>query len=275
LVLTVAAPDGPGLIGAIASAVAMAGGNVVDMRQATDPYLDLFGCRVAIDGPLDPAALAADLDHFGQAMGMRWELHDDERLPRVVIACSTTLHCISDLLARIAIGDLRCELVGIVSDKEDAAELAARFEVPYLHVPVGEDRAAQEQAFGEAVDSLEPDLVVLARYMRILPGWLVEQWAGRMINIHHSTLPAFPGANPRARAHQRGVKLIGATAHYVTAELDEGPIISQDVAHVERESVAELTRIGADVERAVLADAIRLHLDHRLMVFGNRTCVFR
>jgi len=170
---------------------------------------------------------------------------------------------------------LHCDVVAVISDYEDAASLAERHGVPFLHLPVGDDRADQEIALGEALNELAPDLVVLARYMRILPSWLTEQWSMAMINIHHSFLPAFAGANPYARAHDRGVKLIGATAHYVTAELDAGPIIAQDVERVtHRDSVADLVRRGADVERGVLATALRLHLEHRLMVFGNRTCVF-
>jgi formyltetrahydrofolate deformylase len=185
------------------------------------------------------------------------------------------LHCASDLLARVSIGALGCEVVAVVSDYPDGAELAARHDVAFVHLPLGDDRSGQEAALEAVLDELDADLVVLARYMRILPRALTERWAGRMINIHHSFLPAFAGAGPYARAHERGVKLIGATAHYVTAELDAGPIIAQDVERVShRDSVDDLIRRGADVERSVLAAAVRLHLEHRVMVFGNRTCVF-
>jgi len=165
-------------------------------------------------------------------------------------------------------------VVALVSDKEAAAPLAARHEVPFVHVAgglAGEERAAQEAAFAAQLTDLAPDLVVLARYMRILPEAITEAWSGRMINIHHSFLPAFPGARP----YQRGVKLIGATAHYVTAELDAGPIIAQGVATVtHRDEVEDLVRKGRDVERKTLADAVRLHLEHRVLVWDNRTCVF-
>lgn len=196
------------------------------------------------------------------------------RPPRVVVCCSTTLHCISDLLVRVAIGDLKAEIVAVVSDKTDAADLVSRFDIPFVHVPVGDDREAQEEAFADAVASFDPSLVILARYMRILPAWMVAEWEGRMINIHHSTLPAFPGANPRRRAHERGVKIIGATAHYVTADLDEGPIIFQQVVPIGHDTLDVLTQRGEDVERLVLARAVRLHLEHRVMIFGSRTCVF-
>ena len=260
---------------AIAGAIAEAGGNILDVGQHSDVDADFFGCRIEIDPSVSLSLLESGLASLQATKRLTWDLHDATERPRIVICCSKALHCPSDLLARVAIDELQCEVVAVISDYEDAASLAQRHGVPFLHLPVGDDREAQEKALGDAIDQFAPDLVVLARYMRILPSWLTEQWALSMINIHHSFLPAFAGANPYARAHDRGVKLIGATAHYVTAELDAGPIIAQDVERVtHRDSVADLVRRGADVERAVLATAVRLHLEHRLMVFGNRTCVF-
>ena len=193
----------------------------------------------------------------------------------MVIACSKTLHCVSELLSRVSLGELDCEVVGIVSDRTDAAEVSDRYGITLTHLPVGADRRDQEAAMAQSLDGFAPDLVVLARYMRILPADIAETWAGRMINIHHSFLPAFPGAGPYAQAHDRGVKLIGATAHYVTSGLDEGPIIAQDVARVShRDTIADLVRRGADIERSVLSTGVRLHLEHRVMVFENRTCIF-
>ena len=184
----------------------------------------------------------------------------------------------SHLRARVTLGELDCDVLAVVSDKPAAAALAERHNVPFVLVDgglEGADRSAQEAAFAAALESFAPELVVLARYMRILPAEITERWAGRMINIHHSFLPAFPGARPYMRAHQRGVKLIGATAHYVTAELDAGPIIAQGVATVShRDEVEDLGRKGRDVERKTLADAVRLHLEHRVLVWDNRTCVF-
>ena len=273
-VLTVRAPDGPGLIASIAAAVAAGGGNIVDMQQHSDPYLAAFGCRVVIDGDLDAELLGQGMGALVDERQVEWQLHDDAALPTIVICCSSTLHCVSDLLVRVATGDLRCEIAAVISDKMVAADLVSRFDVPFVHVPVGEDRSAQETAFSDAVASFSPELVVLARYMRVLPAGAVAPWASRMINIHHSTLPAFPGANPRRRAHEGGVKIIGATAHYVTEELDEGPIIAQGVVPIGHDTLDVLVQHGEDVERMVLAQAVRLHLEHRVMVFGSRTCVF-
>jgi formyltetrahydrofolate deformylase len=178
----------------------------------------------------------------------------------------------------VSLGELDVDVVAIVSDKPAAGELAAQHNIPFRLVDgglSGDARAAQEAAFAAVLDELEPDLVVLARYMRILPEAITLRWNGRMINIHHSFLPAFAGAKPYHRAHQRGVKLIGATAHYVTAELDAGPIIAQGITPVShRDEVEDLVRKGRDVERTTLANAVRLHLEHRVLVWDNRTCVF-
>jgi formyltetrahydrofolate deformylase len=188
------------------------------------------------------------------------------------------LYCAADLLTRASLGELDVDVVAIVSDKPAAGELAAQHGVPFRLVDgglAGDSRAEQEAAFAAVLDELEPDLVVLARYMRILPEAITVRWNGRMINIHHSFLPAFAGAKPYHRAHQRGVKLIGATAHYVTAELDAGPIIAQGITPVShRDEVEDLVRKGRDVERTTLANAVRLHLEHRVLVWDNRTCVF-
>jgi formyltetrahydrofolate deformylase len=171
--------------------------------------------------------------------------------------------------------ELPIDVVAVVSDREVAAPLAARYDVEFRGLPMTEDRSEQEAAFASALDAWSPDLVVLARYMRVLPAPIAQRWWGHMINIHHSFLPAFVGAGPHRQAHERGVKLIGATAHYVTPALDEGPIIAQDIVRVtHRDEVADLIRKGRDVERVVLAEAVRLHLEQRVLVFGNRTCVF-
>jgi formyltetrahydrofolate deformylase len=278
-VLVVRAPDRPGLVAAVAAALRDSGATIVDADSHTDRASGIFLQRIALTGAggtdLDTAALLPRLLTAQGAFGLTFELHRPTGPARLVIACSRHLHCASDLLARCALGELDATVVAVVSDKEDGRELAERHGVPFEHLPVGDDRGAQERRLGERIDALDPDLVVLARYMRVLPGWLTDRWFGRMINIHHSFLPAFIGADPYRKAHERGVKLIGATAHYVTEELDAGPIIDQDVVRVShRDSVADLVRKGRDVERLVLADAVRWHLDHRVVVFGNRTCVF-
>jgi formyltetrahydrofolate deformylase len=217
------------------------------------------------------AALAANWD-------MTFTLNELPWRPRTAILCSKQLHCAADLLSRTTYGDLGLDVVGLVSNHADAQPLATAHGVNFMHVPVQEGangRAEQEDTLAALLDSMNVELVILARYMLVLPPVLVGPWAGRMINIHHSFLPAFIGANPYRQAHDRGVKVIGATAHYVSDVLDEGPIIAQDVARVtHRDNVAELTRQGRDLETVVLARAVRAHVEHRVLTFGNRTVVF-
>ncbi len=277
-VLTLQCPDQPGIVASVAELIARVGGNIANADQHTDRDTSVFLQRIEIDGPIDWAAFEIGLTELVDRFSMQHSLHRPGARARVVIACSTELYCAADLLNRASLGELDVEIVGVVSDKEAAGELAAKFGVPFRLVNgglIGEARAAQEAAFAETLEELRPDLVVLARYMRILPEALTERWNGRMINIHHSFLPAFAGAKPYHRAHQRGVKLIGATAHYVTAELDAGPIIAQGITPVShRDEVEDLVRKGRDVERTTLASAVRLHLEHRVLVWDNRTCVF-
>jgi formyltetrahydrofolate deformylase len=276
LVLTVRSPDRAGIVARLAASIEVAGGNIVELDQHTDVVEGDFGCRIEVAGGVDAVELAHGLEALRTSLSAEYTMTPlARRRSRVVVLCSATLHCPSDLIARSAIGQLDCDVVALVSDRTMACELAERYDVPFTHLPMGADRAAQERRLGEVLEELTPDLIVLARYMRVLPAWLVGRYERRIINIHHSFLPAFVGANPYARAHERGVKIIGATAHYVTADLDAGPIIAQDVVHIShRDDVAEMTRRGADIERSVLASAIRLHLEHRVIVFGSRTCVF-
>ena len=275
-VLTVRAPDQPGIIARFASAIASCGGNIVELDQHSDTESQDFGCRIEIAHGFDHDRLAARFDELRDELNARIEFSVlGNPRERIVVLCSKTLHCPSDILARASIGQLDGDVVGVVSDQERGRALAERYEVPFHYLPVGDDRDAQEQAVAATLEAIDPTVVVLARYMRVLPGWLVDRYEHRMINIHHSFLPAFVGANPYARAHDRGVKLIGATAHYVTSELDAGPIITQGVIPVShRDGVRDLVHLGADVERSVLNTALRLHLERRIMVFGARTCVF-
>ncbi len=277
-VLTLQCADQPGIVAAVANLIAETGGNIANADQHTDRESSVFLQRIEIDGAIDWTAFDAALEILVARFDMQWELHRPGERARIVIACSGDLYCAADLLNRVELGELDVDVVAVVSDKDVAAALAARHGVAFVQVGgglAGADRAVQEEAFAETLSDLSPDLVVLARYMRILPESITTAWTGRMINIHHSFLPAFPGARPYHRAHQRGVKLIGATAHYVTAELDAGPIIAQGVATVShRDEVDDLVRKGRDVERKTLADAVRLHLEHRVLVWDNRTCVF-
>jgi formyltetrahydrofolate deformylase len=268
-------PDGPGIVAAVGAFVAQAGGNIVEADQHSDPEAGLFLQRVEFELGATREELAAAFAPLAQHFDMDWSVHDLDSRPRVVLLASKQGHCLGDLLVRFALDELPGEAVLVASNHDAHEELVARFALPFAVLPVHDDRDAQERAIGELLDETAPDLVVLARYMRILPSWLVERWDGRMINIHHSFLPSFAGARPYAQAHERGVKVIGATAHYVTPALDEGPIIAQQVMPVShRDDPERLERRGRDLEAVVLAEAVRLHLEHRVIVYGRRTAVF-
>ena len=277
-ILTLQCADQPGIVAAVSALIAEVGGNIANADQHTDRDSAVFLQRIEIDGAVDWSAFDQGLARLVDRFSMQSSLHRPGTRDRVVIACSAELYCAADLLTRVSLGELDVDVVAIVSDKPAAAELASQHNIPFHLVDgglSGDARKEQEAAFAAVLDELSPDLIVLARYMRILPEKMTLQWSGRMINIHHSFLPAFAGAKPYHRAHQRGVKLIGATAHYVTAELDAGPIIAQGITAVShRDEVEDLVRKGRDVERTTLANAVRLHLEHRVLVWDNRTCVF-
>ena len=279
-VLLISCPDQPGIVAAVATWVGSVGGNIVHAEQHTDVSDAMFFQRVEFThaGTTPIATLAAGFAPLASHWNMSFTLDALPWKPRTAILCSKQLHCAADLLARTTYGDLGLVIAAVISNHIDAQSLATSFNVPFHHVAVGDSataRAEQEAQLGELLQSLNLDLVILARYMLVMPPALVAPWTGRMINIHHSFLPAFIGANPYRQAHDRGVKVIGATAHYVSDVLDEGPIIAQDVAHIShRDDVAELTRQGRDLETVVLARAVRAHVEHRVLTFGNRTVVF-
>lgn len=267
--------DRPGIVAAVGEFVARAGGNIVEADQHSDPEAGLFLQRVEyeVDAAVDD--LRAEFATVAERFGMTWRLHDLAERARVAVLVSRQGHCLADLLVRAELGELPAELALVAANHHTHAELVRRFGVTFRYVPVDDDREAAERALGDLLDEVGADLVVLARYMRVLPPWLVDRWEQRMINIHHSFLPSFAGARPYHQAHARGVKVIGATAHYVTAELDEGPIIAQQVLPVShRDDPARLERRGRDLEAVVLAEAVRLHLEHRVIVYGHRTAVF-
>lgn len=279
-VLLISCPDQPGIVAAVAGWVAGVGGNIVHAEQHTDQHDAMFFQRVEFThGPaVTVETLRAGFAAVAANWNMTFTLNALPWRPRTAILCSKHLHCTADLLSRTTYGDLGLDVVGVVSNHAAAQPLATSFGHPFFHVPVGDGagaRAEQEEMLTALLDSVNVDLVILARYMLVLPASLVQKWNGRMINIHHSFLPAFIGANPYRQAHDRGVKVIGATAHYVSEVLDEGPIIAQDVARVtHRDDVQELTRIGRDLETVVLARAVRAHVEHRVLTFNNRTVVF-
>lgn len=267
--------DRPGIVAAVGAFVERTGGNIVEADQHTDAAAGLFLQRVEFDVDATAAELRRTFAPVAARFGMDWAVHDLGERDRIALLVSRQGHCLADLLGRAALGELAGEVVAVASNHDTHRALTERFGVPFRHVPDRGDRPAQERALAAALDGFAPDVVVLARYMRILPPWFVARWQGRMINIHHSFLPSFAGARPYQQAHERGVKVIGATAHYVTEELDEGPIIAQQVMPVShRDDPARLERRGRDLEAVVLAEALRLHLEHRVIVYGRRTAVF-
>ena len=278
-VLALSCPDGPGIIRAVAGHLADAGCNVVDSQQFADPTTKRFFLRAEADPPagLDLDTLRGSFAAVGRNFGMDWALHDAAARPRLLILVGTAGHCVNDLLFRWESGTLRADVVGVLSNHDALRGLAERHGVPFHLVPVPPGgKPAAEDRLREIVTAEQVELVVLARYMQVLSDPLCAELAGRAINIHHSFLPSFAGARPYHQAYERGVKLIGATAHYVTAELDEGPIIEQDVQRVDHAAGPDaLVAAGQDVEAQVLARAVRWHVEHRVMRNGNRTVVLR
>jgi formyltetrahydrofolate deformylase len=275
-VLLLQCPDRSGIVARVGAFVAAAGGNIVEADQHSDPAAELFLQRVEFDVDATQHEVHDAFEPIAHEFAMDWSLHDLGVRPRVALLASKQPHCLGDLLLRFSLGELPGEVAFVVSNHDTNAALVSRFGLPF-HVltTLDDDRAAQEHQLGALLAEQAPDLIVLARYMRILPSWLVDEWQGRMINIHHSFLPSFAGARPYAQAHERGVKVIGATAHYVTPALDEGPIIAQQVMPVShRDDPGRLERRGRDLESVVLAEAVRLHLEHRVIVYGRRTAVF-
>jgi formyltetrahydrofolate deformylase len=276
--LRLSCPDRMGIVAAVGACLVDNACNIVESAQFRDADSNRFFMRVSFEsarGTLD--ALRERFATLGAEFGMSWELHDLAVKQRMLIMVSRHGHCLNDLLYRFRVGALDVEIPAIVSNHRDFYRLAADHDVPFHHLPVTpEDKPRREAQLLELVEELRCDVVVLARYMQVLSPPACARLEGRAINIHHSFLPSFQGARPYAQAHDRGVKLIGATAHYVTAELDEGPIIEQDVARVDHASTLDdFVNTGRDVECAVLARAVKWHVEHRVLVNGNRTVVFR
>ncbi|MBI3894726.1 MAG: formyltetrahydrofolate deformylase [Acidobacteria bacterium] len=278
-VLLMSCPDQRGLVARVADFVFRHNGNIVHSDHHTDGESATFLMRVEweLDGfaiPRDETAPA--FAPLADSMRMQWQLHFSDRPQRVAILVSKYSHCLHDLLWRHNEGELRGEIVLVISNHPDLAPDVRRFSIPYHVFPVtSETKPTVEQEELQLLAKNQIDLVVLARYMQVLSADFVAHYPNRIINIHHSFLPAFSGARPYHQAHERGVKLIGATSHYVTAQLDEGPIIEQDVVRVShRDMVDDLVRKGRDLERIVLARAVRLHLEHRILPYGIKTVVF-
>ena len=278
-ILTLSCPDRTGIVHRVAGLLFEHGCNILDAQQFGDAETGRFFLRVHFDVP---AASAIDTvrDAFvplAQAHAMQWDMHEVRRRARLLVLVSRQGHCLNDLLFRTHSRQLRADIVAVASNHTDYAQLAGSYGVPFHHLPVdAATRDSQEARIRELVERERIDLVVLARYMQILSPTLCAALAGRAINIHHSFLPSFKGAQPYHQAHARGVKIIGATAHYVTPDLDEGPIIEQDVARVDHAMTPrELVRVGSDIESQVLARAVRRHVEHRILLNGHKTVVFR
>ena len=271
--------DRPGIVAAISGFVHEHGGNIVDLQQHTDHSSALFFQRVEfeLDGfDLGREEIAPAASCLVERFAMRCQVRFTDWAPPTAVLVSKESHCCHDLLSRWRGGELSFEARAVISNHPDHAQMAEWFGVRYHHLPVNaETRRSQEERLQAILAAEDIELVVLARYMQVLSAELVERWSERIINIHHSFLPAFQGARPYHQAHDRGVKLVGVTAHYVSAELDDGPIIDQDVVRVShRDDIDDLRRKGRELEVAVLARAVRAHLEHRVLVHGNRTVVF-
>ena len=278
-ILTLACVDQPGIVHAVTTFLVEHGGNIRESQQFGDRESGRFFMRIDFETAeaVDPDTLRAGFAATAQRFDMTYELWAASAPYRTLIMCSKQLHCLNDLLFRTTTGDLQIEVPLVVSNHRDAEPLVRSYGIDFLHVPVTPDTKAEAEAeLLRKVDELGIDLVVLARYMQILSDDLCRALSGKAINIHHSFLPSFKGAKPYHQAHDRGVKLVGATAHYVTGDLDEGPIIEQDVTRVDHTlSADQLVAAGRDVEALVLSRAVRWHSQTRILANGSRTVVFR
>jgi formyltetrahydrofolate deformylase len=277
--LLVVCPDRKGIVAFLAQLLFGHGANILDSDQHSDPVAGMFFQRIRFDTSTlttDRLTLENKLRDVGEKFSMTWRMSYGSRVRRVALLVSKQDHCLYDLLIRHRAGELPCEIAMVISNHGNAAPIAKHFDVPFHHLPVTpETKGQQEAAIAELIEMSNVDLVVLARYMQILSPELVARFPMQIINIHHSFLPAFVGANPYRQAFEKGVKLIGATSHYVTADLDQGPIIEQETIRVShRDSVDDLVRKGRDLEKTVLANAVRWHLQDRVLVYAGKTVVF-
>ncbi|MBA3456373.1 MAG: formyltetrahydrofolate deformylase [Deltaproteobacteria bacterium] len=277
--LLVACPDRKGLVASLAQVLYGHGANILDSDQHSDPIASMFFQRLRFDLSsltTDRVSLENGIREVGERFAMDWKLSYAERVRKIAVFASKQEHCLYDLLIRHRAGELACEIAMVISNHPDAEPIARHFGVPFHHVPVtAETKASAEAAAHELIAASGVELIVLARYMQILSSAFVAKYPSRIINIHHSFLPAFVGANPYRQAYEKGVKMIGATSHFVTADLDQGPIIEQATVRVShRDSVDDLVRKGRDLEKRVLAQAVRNHLEDRILVYAGKTVVF-
>jgi formyltetrahydrofolate deformylase len=276
-ILTLSCPDQPGIVHAVAGMLAEHGGNITESQQFGDPTSGLFFMRVQVESTASRDELTTAMTQVAGRFAMTWTLDVVGRRIRTLIMVSKAAHCLVDLLYRERSQRMPIEVVGVVGNHRDLEDIATFYGKPFHHVPVTRDTKPEAEArLRDLVKELDVEVVVLARYMQILSDELCRDLSGQIINIHHSFLPSFKGAGPYRQAHDRGVKIIGATSHYVTGDLDEGPIIEQDVERVDHSrTVEDLVGIGEDVERRTLARAVRWHAERRVLMDGRRTVVFR
>jgi formyltetrahydrofolate deformylase len=277
--LILSCPDRVGIVAGISSFFAAEGGLITEANHYRDPESEWFFARQVISAASLPYGIDELRRRFAPVaaeFALNWQAVATATPKRVVVMVSRQAHCLADLLYRWRSGELPCEIAAVVSNHDDLRGYVEWHGIPYHYLPVAAGaRAAHFDAVAEVFANLSPDVVVLARYMQILPGHLCQDYAGRLINIHHSFLPAFAGARPYHQAAERGVKLIGATCHYVTEDLDAGPIIDQDIARISHhDSVDDMVRKGKDIEKIVLARGLRFHLEDRVLIHGNKTVVF-
>ena len=278
IVFLIQCPDQKGLVAGITSFFAERDFNILHCQQYTDVQHGKYFMRIKLEDEanLDRAILEQQFTEFAKTLGLTWSVRYTDKPYRVALLVTKASHCPYDLLLRETEGELRCDIPLIIGNHDNLAGMAKQFDKPFYHLPITKDTKAQQEAqIKELLKEYNIDLVVMARYMQILSEQFVEEFSGRVINIHHGFLPAFQGAKPYHQAYDRGVKIIGATSHYATADLDEGPIIEQDVERVMHDNSPEdLVMIGKDIERLVLARAVKAHIEHRIIISGRRTIVF-
>ena len=278
IIVLLQAEDRKGLLSSIVNYFYNEGFNILHCQQHTDSYENMYYMRIELDAD-DLKTSRHDFEkqfaQFATPLGFKFSCHWTDYKQRVAILVSKTSHCLFDLISRNIEGELNCEIPLIISNHPDLEKVANQFRIPFYYFPINDNKEEQENKIREILKRFDIDLVVLARYMQILSSDFTKEWEGKIINIHHAFLPAFQGANPYLRAYQRGVKMIGATAHYATEDLDKGPIIEQDVVRVNHELTPNgLKEVGKDVERRVLAKAVQAHLESRIIIHCNRTIVF-
>ena len=276
LIATLQCADQPGIVHAMTSAVLNCGGNIIENQQYTDHTTNTFVMRTRFETSQGMAAAQTSLNGELGKVSPALHIRETANKPRVLVLVTKESHCLRDLIYLLELGELPIEIPLVVSNREDLKQLVESHGIPFMYLPIDSaNKAAQEKVLITKVKELGIDFVVLARYMQILSADFCNAMPGKIINIHHSFLPGFKGAKPYHQAHERGVKIIGATAHFVTADLDEGPIIEQDVAHVTHSSTPdELIALGRDIERRVLAKAVKLYAEDRIFIVGQRTIIF-